>query len=61
MREGSDEQEGRAWLAMMEQAQKIELSEEDYDTFVAALDKSPSPKVFRGIQSLFQRKLPWND
>ncbi|WP_422398612.1 DUF1778 domain-containing protein [Vibrio cyclitrophicus] len=46
---------------MMEQAQKIELSEEDYDTFVAALDKSPSPKVFRGIQSLFQRKLPWND
>jgi uncharacterized protein (DUF1778 family) len=55
------ENETKEWLAMMEQAQKIELSEENYDAFVSTLDKALSPEELKGIQSLFQRKSPWDN
>ncbi|MDE1220841.1 hypothetical protein P4S52_10250 [Vibrio sp. SA48] len=55
------ENETKAWLAMMEKAQKIELSEEDYEAFVSTLDKALSPEELQGIQSLFQRKSPWDN
>lgn len=55
------ENETKAWLAMMEQAQKIGLSEEDYDAFLSTLDKAMSPEELNGIQSLFQRKSPWDN
>ena len=55
------ENETKAWLAMMEQAQKIGLSEEDYDAFLSTLGKGMSPEELNGVQSLFQRKSPWDN
>ncbi len=52
--------ETKAWLAMMEKAQKVELREEDYDSFVSALKKTSNPDVLQGIQNLFQRESPWD-
>lgn len=39
---------------------KLYVSKEDYDALKAILDAPPNPKVKEQLQTLFDRKSPWN-
>ena len=54
------EEEFEDWKKMWENAEKIYLSQEDYDRLVERINQPPIPEQIESIRKLMQRKAPWD-
>lgn len=54
------DKEKEDWKKMMEHAETIYLSAEDYDKLVERLNDPPDPKALESLKKLMSRKAPWD-
>lgn len=47
------------WAEMLNQAEPISLSNDEYEKFVTTLNSAPDLAALEGIKKLFKRKTPW--
>lgn len=47
------------WAEMLNQAEPISLSDDEYEKFVTALNSAPDLAALEGIKKLFKQKSPW--